>query len=400
MPAASSAAKGKRASTYVRDAKGLRAAVEAASACERIAVDTEFVGEKYFYPRLEIVQVCAGEEIFLIDAPAIDDLSPLGSVLGSAKVLKLVHAGGQDFSILRRACGAAPEPLFDTQLAAAFLGFGHQASLATLAREFAGITMDGKHTTSDWSARPLKAEQLAYAADDVAFLERIQQELLARLEKAGRRAWFEEEQAARVAEWREPEEVSEADAYRRVKNWMSMTPKELAILRELAIWREQTARAQNVPRRHLFTDEGLIELVHFQPKDRETLAKLRRVPTGSAMKHSTELFAALERGRAVPKDQWPRKGESSTRREVPSGVLELAQAILRTESERHGVAATLVATTGDLELLVGTETKKREALDIALLKGWRRELAGERLLKLLNGRISVRVGKEGLELAE
>ncbi len=365
-----------------------------------LALDTEFIGEKYYQSKLEVLQIASADRILIVDVPKVGDLSPMRGLLADPGVEKVFHAGSQDLELLRRATGVACTNVFDTQIAAAFLGHGLQVSLVNLAQSVAGVRMDGKHTTSDWSARPLSREQVEYAARDVAWLGVIRDRLRADLAKRGRLAWFAEEQARRTEEAAQVVEVPDDEQYLRVRSGKPLHPREQAILRELAKWREETARRLDVPRRTLFPDEGLIEVAVHQPTSREEMAGLRKLPKGPAMRHSEAVIEVVKRAARIPKEQWPRVERGPRVEPPPPGVFEIAQAVLRTEAERHEVAPSLVANTAELNALVCAKSADRQALDLDLLKGWRRELAGERLLALLEGRILVRVGPKGLELAD
>ncbi len=381
--------------TLVSSAAELQSAVEALARAETLAVDTEFVGEKYYSPRLELMQIGDGERIWLVDAEAIDDLSPLGKVLGDESKLKLFHAADQDLELLQRELGCRALPMFDTQVAASLLGYGAQISLVNLTSALLDIALSGKQTTSDWSARPLNEEQLAYAASDVLHLHELYRLLRDALVARGRFAWYVDEQAACALDILDAPTPDPMLLYRRVKDWMSLSPKELAVLRELTLWRENTARQKNQPRRSIFTDDGLIEMARFQPANRDKAKTLRRVNQGQVARFFDEVLAAIERGKKIPRDQWPEKPVSD-RPDIPAGLLEICQAMLRIECDRAEVASSVVATTSDLSRLISSRRQLDDpALDIPLLSGWRRQVVGQRLTDLLKGRITIRVDKDG-----
>ncbi|MEO8378007.1 MAG: HRDC domain-containing protein, partial [Candidatus Sumerlaeota bacterium] len=174
---------------------------------------------------------------------------------------------------------------------------------------------------------------------------------------------------------------------RRVKDWMSLNGRELAVLRELALWRETTAREQNLPRRNVMTDEGLIEMARFQPDTKEKAQKLRRANVGQLMRHFAALREAIERGRAMPKENWPRK-PAAQKTDIPDGLIELALALLRTEAKRQDIAPTVLATTSELEQVV-VRRKELKPEELPLLHGWRYDVAGKKILDLLDGRIAL-----------
>jgi ribonuclease D len=378
---------------YIDNAGRLAEFCKGLAGAKRIAVDTEFVGEKYYYPRLEVVQL-RGEDgpVGIVDAQAISDWSPLAALLADPAILKLFHAADQDLDILGRSAGVRTAPVFDTQLAASMLGFGAQISLVNLVRAIVDVELSGKQTTSDWSHRPLTAEQISYAAADVLHLHAIQAQQAAELKSRGRDGWFLDEQAQRL-EGSGYTEQEPMDAWRRVKDWASLSGRDLAVLRELAALRETRARERNVPRKLVLTDESLVELARFQPDTIDKMTKLRRINVGQANRLFTEIREATRRGKLLPREEWPCK-PASEKVDIPTGLVELCQALLRTEAENHGVAPTILATTSDLTQVI-IERAALDTLDNPLLKGWRRELVGERLARLLRGQVQVVVGTDG-----
>lgn len=375
----------------VADDATLAAVCARMEAAEVLALDTEFVGENTFYPALELVQLFDGHgTVALIDAQAIGDWKPLARLLAREKTLKLLHSGSQDLSLLARVTGEAPRPLFDTQLAAAMAGLGEQISYANLVREFVGVALEKGETVSNWSQRPLREAQLDYAALDVLHLHQVHRALHQRLVELERLEWFEEEQQARAAlATRDEEDVDEDELYRNVKEWSKVPESKLIILQELARWRETTARATNVPRRQLMPDAALVGLARLAPAKGDDLRNQRQLPMGPVMRHRDELIEVVQRARAIPKDQWPRKRDS-LRPDLPSGVVEILQAFVRAVAEEQSIAPSLLVTTSDLQTLV-TLRHKLESVDLPVLRGWRREMIGEKLIGVLDGRVSVRI---------
>jgi ribonuclease D len=380
--------------TSIQNNRDLEAACGRLSKASRLAIDTEFVGEKYYYSKLELVQLSDGNEVVLVDMQAITDLAPLSQLLGNVASLKLFHASSQDLVLIERVLGVKPLPFFDTQIAASLLGFGAQISLGNLISALLDVEISSKHSTSDWSHRPLSPEQFAYAANDVLYLHRLHDRLSSQLQQRGRTPWYDDEIRLYTEDTFSRANDSEDELYRRVKDWSSLSSKELAILRELAKWREETARTENVPRRTVVTDEGLIEMARFQPDTREKAQKLRRVNVGQLMRYFNQLQECLRRGRAIPRDQWPQK-PLPTRTDIPTGLMELCLALLRTEAERQEVASSVIATTSQVEQLIIHRAELSEKDSFPLLHGWRREVAGARILDLLQGRVAVTVAPDG-----
>ncbi|MCC5876980.1 MAG: ribonuclease D, partial [Candidatus Sumerlaeia bacterium] len=384
--------------TYIATPKTLEVFCGAISDAKRIAVDTEFVGEKYYYPRLELIQVSDGSRIGLIDVQTCGSLEPLAKVLSDPERLKIFHAAESDIPILRRALECEFLPLFDTQVAASLLGHGAQISLTNLVRNQLGVQVSSKQSTSDWSQRPLTTAQLEYAANDVLHLHELEEALRADLASENRIQWYEDEQQARLESLSSYSEDDIWDCYRRVKDWVSLSPREMAILRELAAWREETARRENVPRRMVFTDEGLIELSRFSPGTRDAARKLRRIHQGQINRYFDTLAPLIKHASQLPRDQWPEK-PTGERPDIPTGLLELCQALVRTEGERHRIAPTVIATSAELQRVVNNRADLN-GNGFPILKGWRGVVVGEKLKALLRGEITVSVAESGELLFE
>jgi ribonuclease D len=376
---------------YIATNSDLEKACTNLASAKRLAIDTEFIGEKYYFAKLEILQIGDGTDIYLIDIPAIDDYTPLTKLIGNPDVMKIFHAGTQDLQILKRYLGVSPLPAFDTQVAAALLGYGAQISLANLTREILGAGMNSKQSTSDWSERPLSHDQTTYAAADVLYLHDLETELTTQLQDLHRADWYDDEMKGKTALLeKNGSEESNQELYRRVKDWMSLSERELAILRELTCWREEKAQKENLPRRTVLRDEGLIELTRFQPQTREKAKKLRRIHIGQLMRHYDEIKEAMDRGAALPKDQWPKKPVNE-KPNIPAGVMELCQALLRTESEKIKVASSIITTSSDLQRVI-IHRNNLENNSVPLLTGWRREVVGQKVIDLLEGKLVVSIG--------
>lgn len=378
----------------IKDDQALRLLCEELKDEEILSVDTEFVREKYYYPKLELVQICAGpgETIHLIDTQLTSDRRSLGALLLDPRKTLVLHAAGQDLEIFALEFGKTPETIFDTQVAASMLGYGAQISLANLVSSLLKKSSAGTQSISDWSKRPLSTQQLAYAAADVEHLHEIRQLLLAMLKERGRLAWFQEEQQQRIRDAARPAQ-DDSEVYQRIKEWSSLSSERLAILRELAAWREGEARRRNVPRRKVFSDEGLIDITRFKPTSKQKAEKSRRINPGQFARYQNDIQEAIRRGEQCPKEDWPKKPEKP-KNDIPSGVLELCQALLRTESERQEIAPVIVAKTDDLKALI-TNPRGEKVQELPLLNGWRRAVAGEKLQNLLSGKLSARIGDNG-----
>lgn len=353
--------------------------------CERlqgvsiICLDTEFAREGRYFAQPGTIQLAAGAELALIDAVAIRDFSCLKPFLANPDIVKVFHAGEQDLEILYRLLGCPVAPVFDTQLAAAFLGYGEQLSLSALLQITVGEQIRKLDTFTDWLRRPLNAGQIEYALDDVRHLERAYRKLLERLQAVGRLDWVREdcrslESLERLAP---PDEQS---AYLRVSGAARLNSQALGRLQELAAWRELKARRLNVPTKRLVIDPVLTSLALRPPASVRELAGMRGLSPGQLDRFGAEMVAAVERGaRNTPP---PIERTESCSPELDATV-DLLSVCLRTISREQSISATLLANRQDLRLLAA----QGEAAEIPLLSGWRRGMAGTALLNALAGKV-------------
>ena len=338
-----------------------------------LALDTEFVRERTYYPRLCLIQAAAAGDVALIDALAIADGGALLPLLTDPTRPKLLHAARQDIEALLPVTGVPLAPVFDTQQAAALLGFPAQVGYAELVRQLLGIELAKGHARTDWARRPLSAEQLAYAADDVRHLPALAAALEERLDAAGRRVWLDQESAALtdISLYRvEPEQ-----AWRRLKGLERMDVEALAAARGLAEWRERRAMARDLPRGWILPDAAIHELAMARPASREALASIDAVPPGTVARAAPELLAAIARhpvadaGREAVDPGRP--GPEQLRLQK---ALQLRLAAIAAEL---GIQPEVLATRRELAALARGER------DVPSLSGWRREVVGERLLAAL-----------------
>jgi ribonuclease D len=363
-----------------------------ADACTRFAshpfvtVDTEFLRESTFYPILCVVQMASSDEAVVIDAlaPGID-LQPFYDLMANEAVLKVFHAARQDIEIVwHRAC-LIPHPIFDTQVAAMVLGYGDSVSYEQLVQRITGDAIDKSHRFTDWTRRPLSKAQLDYAVSDVTHLRDVYLKLAGDLERRGRTNWVMREMDVLTspATYRlEPER-----AWERLKTRVRK-PKELAVLMEVAAWREREAQTRDVPRGRVLKDEVISDIAVHAPTTPEKLAHLRSIPKGfERSKWGQEILAAIARGVARDPKTLPRIERAVA---APNGAatVELLKVLLRMTSERHGVAAKVIATVDDLDRIAADDDA-----DVPALKGWRRELFGEKALALKHGKLALAVEK-------
>ena len=364
--------------------------------CRRLAadafvtVDTEFMRERTYFPELCVVQLAGEHEVAVIDAQADGiDLTPLGELLANPAVLKVFHAARQDIEICVLRFGAVPTPLFDTQIAAMVAGFGDQVSYEALVAGLTGGAIDKAHRFSDWSARPLSAAQIAYAAADVTHLRDVYLRLSARLEEDGRMEWVAQEMAA----------LTDPALYRADPEtaWERLRPRSgnrqfLGRLQALAAWREREAQRVNIPRQRLIKDEALLEIAATAPADVDALARVRTVTRGFAEGRIGEaLLDVIAATRSIPDSALPPAPPPRDTQRASPALVSLLKVLLATKCEYHHVAPRLVASSDDLERLA-----LDDASGIPALHGWRREVFGEDALALKHGRIAL--GAEGRQV--
>jgi ribonuclease D len=365
----------------------LRAA-EQARAGGRFGLDTEFLRERTFRARLCLVQVATSDEVYVFDPLTDIDLLPIGKLVADPGIEVIVHAGRQDFELFVESFGSIPANVFDVQIAAGFAGLGASLPYGRLAEEVGGQVKKGESYT-DWCKRPLTPAQLTYAADDVRYLLSIADALKQRLEALGRLRWVREEMVVLESEGTylfDPEE-----AWRRVSGKGALTGRQAAVLRELAAWRERVAEQRNTPRGWVIKDPTLIELARRSPADVAGLKSIRGLNAKEAERSGRGMLAAINRGRVAPALDAPpaTPRPALARARMLSG---LADAIVRARCEGAGIAAELVATRGELEAILAAQFAG--TLDDSvyrLLRGWRRELAGQAVMDLAAGKIAVRV---------
>ena len=360
-----------------------------------VAVDTEFMRERTYWPVLCLVQVAGPKCAAVIDALAPEiDLAPLLALMAEPNVLKVFHAARQDIEIFFNLSGAVPEPLFDTQIAAMVCGFGDAASYETLVSKLVRTALDKSSRFTDWANRPLTERQIRYALADVVHLRTVYEELQQRLALNGRAGWFAQEMAGLTdpATYRsDPRE-----AWRRFRLRGRVDPRFFGVLRELAAWREIAARQRNLPRGRIMRDEAVVEIAAHTPRTIEALARTRSLGKGVAEgRLGGEILEAVERGIADTKAGQP---PVPSRADLPSGLgplVELLRVLLKQRCEEHQVAQKLVASGEDLELIAADD-----AAPVPALSGWRHEIFGKDALALKRGRLALTVRGNRVALVE
>jgi len=374
---------------YISDADALAAFCERAGEARVLGVDTEFLREKTYYPKLCLIQVGTADEIAAIDPILIQDLDPLVDLLTDTRITKVFHACGQDLEVIRDALGCVPAPVFDTQLAAAFLGFRMQLGYGALVEAYTGVRLPKAESLTDWSQRPLDREQLVYAEDDVRYLPGIYERMMDELIARDRLSWLtpEMDDLCDPAKY----ERNPREAYRHLKRSGSLTRKQMAIAREVCAWREQKAAYRDIPRKWVCSDEVLVEICRHTPKTAERLKRIRgteQIPARDA----EELVAAIRKGLLCDPDDLPYVERHARPAAETESVVDLMNAMLRLKSEKSGVAPQLIATRDELTHFAVNGGSGR------LAKGWRYELVGRSLEQLLGGQIGLTVKNGRIEV--
>jgi ribonuclease D len=364
---------------------------ELAAACQRFArhpfvtVDTEFHRETTFWPILCVVQVASDDEALVIDALAEGlDLSPLFALMANENVVKVFHAARQDAEIFWKLAGVVPKPMFDTQVAAMVCGYGDQVSYSELVNSICHVSVDKSSRFTDWARRPLAPAQIDYAIGDVTHLRDIYRALLEKLNKSGRLSWLEDEM--KVLTSASTYEQHPENAWERLKN-RARKPRDLAVLMELAAWREKEAQSRDVPRSRVLKDDILVEIALAAPRTAEALANLRAFPRGmERAKAGAEILNAVEQGLARDPKSLPRIEKDKRGPPGSAATVELLKVLLRQVCDQSGVAAKMIATVDDLEMIAADDRA-----DVPALHGWRRNLFGARALELKRGRLALTV---------
>ncbi|HWM46916.1 MAG TPA: ribonuclease D [Xanthobacteraceae bacterium] len=360
-----------------------------AAACTRLArhrfvtVDTEFLRETTYYPLLCVAQIASTDESIVIDALADGlDLSPLFELMANENVLKVFHAARQDIEIVWHMAELIPRPVFDTQVAAMVLGYGDSISYEQLVQRITGDQLDKSSRFTDWSRRPLSDAQIAYAASDVTHLRDVFLALDADLHRRGRAEWVGEEM--KVLTSPDTYRAEPDHAWKRLKTRVRK-PRDLAVLIEVAAWREREAQERDVPRGRVLKDDALADIATQAPTTLERLTHLRSLPKGfERSRWGQDVIEAVKRGLARDPKTLPTIERQ--RQNGNGAIVELLKVLLRMTSEQNAVAAKVIATVDDLEAIAADDNA-----DVPALQGWRREMFGERALALKHGRLALSI---------
>jgi ribonuclease D len=365
---------------------------ELAAACRRMAahpfvtIDTEFLRETTYYPLLCVAQMASPEEAVVVDALARDiDLAPFLALMGDERVMKVFHAARQDIEIVWHRAKLIPRPIFDTQVAAMVLGYGDSISYDQLVQRITGDSLDKSHRFTDWTRRPLSDAQLAYAISDVTHLRDVYLALVDDLGRRGRVDWVQEEMGVLTSA--DTYRMDPENAWQRLKTRVRK-PKELAVLIEVAAWREREAQSRDVPRSRVLKDDVIGDIAVQAPTTADRLKNLRSLPKGfERSRWGDAIVEAVRRGLARDARTLPRPTRFQNSANGTAAV-ELLKVLLRMISERHHVAPKVIATVDDLERIAADDHA-----EVPALAGWRRELFGEKAIALKHGKLALAIEK-------
>lgn len=349
---------------------------------EWVTLDTEFIREKTYYPRLCLIQIASADTLACIDPLKIDNLKPFLDWLNEPKRLKVLHAAWQDLEIFHHLSDKVPSPIFDTQVAAAVLGLGDQLGYAKLVEQLLGIPLDKSQSRTDWSRRPLSNKQVEYAIDDVRHLRDIYLKLREQLEALGRLRWLDKP-FQKLADPR-TYAVDPRTIWQRVKNVQILKPRQLAVLRELAAWREERALHKNIPRRWIISDEILIDLARMKLGTPASMQQIRGLTSEQIERNAEEWLNCMARGKALPESEWPQLPRRRKLTPEMSIIADLLTALLNQVANENDISAQMIATRQQIE-------KMLEEGRTTLSDDWRGALVNDLFTDVLNGNASIRI---------
>ncbi|MCP4766834.1 MAG: ribonuclease D [Gammaproteobacteria bacterium] len=363
------------------------AALSEASCC---VIDTEFIRESTYYAELALIQVGSGDQFACIDPLAITDFKPFAELLVRPDLVKVFHSSSQDLEILYQKFAAVPSPVFDTQLAAAVLGYNHQISYADLVQQLCGVTLEKKHTRANWKRRPLSEDELDYAMDDVRYLLSIYEQLRDQLQVSRRSSWLERD----LRDITDPEKyrVNMEQLWKRLKGVQKLKGEKLQIASDLCRWREQQAQRCNRPRRWILKDDTIIEIARHKPDSIESLSRIRELGDKTIQRNGDQLLSIVAQAQSVDAQHWPRpdKVESLSKHQLALG--DCLMALCRVFAEQNQIALATLVTRKDIDNLILNQKSSR------LTQGWRFTMAGEKLLEFIHGQSAISVEDDHLKL--
>jgi len=354
-----------------------------------LALDTEFLREKTYYAKLCLIQIEADGHRACVDPLSIDDLSSLTNVLNDPEVTIVLHAAHQDMEILLQLSGKVPAPIFDSQVAAAVLGLGDNMAYARLVEQMLGVAIDKSQVRTDWSRRPLKQAQLKYAVDDVRYLAQIYPMMLEKLEAQNRLAWLDKDFAKAC----DPETyaINAEQRWKKIRGNQVLKRPQLAILRELATWRENLAEKKDLPRKWIIGDDILIDLARQNPKSSQEIGQIRGIDADRTKKYHQIWLDLLKKGAETPESDWPELPRSKKPTPTQNGVIDLLMLVIQIEAKKQGITPAVIAGRKQVASMI-------QAGETKLSDDWRGEIVNEAFARVIAGELVLGVEDSKLAL--
>lgn len=357
-----------------------------------LAIDTEFLREKTYRPKLCLLQLATENEVALVDPFEVEDLTVLSGLLSGEHVMKIVHAGSQDIEILYREAGVTPWPLFDTQVAAALLGYSQQVGYGALVQSECSVSLDKLDSFTDWSQRPLTASQLRYAADDVIYLPQLYRSMRDKLTRMGRLAWLEDDFRALADPARY--EPHPRERYLHLKKGTQLNRRQLSAAREVAAWREERAVDLDIPRKWVLTDEQVVEACKRETRTIDQLFLVRGMREKLTTADARRVVSLIVAGLDAPSETWPDTSHKSRSERNVDCEVDLMTALVRKRARENDIAFQVLASHDSLQAIARGHYE-----GASLLTGWRYEMIGRELLDLMEGRLALSISHRKLNVA-
>ncbi len=367
---------------YVDTSAKLENFVTKALNCEFVCFDTEFIRESRYYPKLCLIQAQVETSTYIIDPFKVSDITPLERIFVDRDVVKVFHSAGQDLEVFYNELKIVPRPFFDTQIAASIVGGFNQPGLANLLSQSLSIKISKSEGFSDWSARPLSDEQLKYAAEDVIYLPELYQYQTTFMKENGREHWLDDEfkKSVSVSNF----VIDPYERYIHLRHVSRLTAYQLCLARELAAWREISAAREDVVRKRIISDDQICEICRRDPNDIESLYSVRGLKNTIKIQQAREILGVLNKGRNVNYNDWPTLNNTSSNEENVDEALNLMNAIVRLRASQNGVSTQILASNSQL-----SDLARGKFDDSPLLKGWRKDIVGDELVRLIEGKLSL-----------
>jgi len=371
----------------IETTESLKLFIDKISEYDWLALDTEFLREKTYYSKLCLVQIQAGEHRACIDPLSINDLTPLYDLLNNPKITKVLHAAHQDLEIFHHLTGQVPSPIFDTQIAAAVLGLGDQMGYARLVEQMLNVSLPKTQTRTDWSRRPLKAAQLEYAIDDVRYLAQIYPMMREQLTSKDRLKWLDKD-FERIADPM-TYAINARERWKKVRGNQVLKRPQLAVLRELAEWRENLAEKTNRPRKWILSDDILLDLARQQPASKQQLSEIRGLSPERIEKNQARWLSLIQAGQNVPEADMPELPRSKKPTPTQNLLIDVLMIVVQIQAKKHGITPTVIASRKQIANMVQAgKSKFSDDWHGALVnQPFEDIISGRKIIRVVNGKV-------------